>query len=111
MSHTLDHDCELVELDNGLWWCQAPGCDDDRKRLLPKKARRRCRSPERNAAVARRLQAVEANLTICQACPLDQWDDENQYCRRHSSDACKFNRLLQNPSFECDQWPKIEEAI
>ena len=40
-------DCDLVEVPDG-WWCRRPGCDPERQRLLPVKARRNCK-----AAVAR----------------------------------------------------------
>ena len=39
-------DCNLTQLDNGKWWCPAPGCDDEQERLLPGNYRRNCRSLE-----------------------------------------------------------------
>lgn len=33
-------DCALQQLPNGKWWCR--DCDEDKKRLLPDRARRNC---------------------------------------------------------------------
>ena len=39
-------DCNLIQLPSGKWWCPAPGCDDEKKRLLPDNLPRNCRSPK-----------------------------------------------------------------
>jgi hypothetical protein len=101
-------DCDLVQLDNARWWCPAPGCDNDKKRLLSGNFRRNCRSPEVNAAAKARQQQLKTNLAFClRECPASMWDHEEDYCQRHGDEPCQFNRLLASPFFECKYWPKL----
>lgn len=100
-------DCNLIQLDNGEWWCPAPGCDDEKKRLLPGNYHRNCRSPEQNAEVKARQERIESYLAVCYTCPEDTFDgpaDEGGYCTKHSGDSCQFKRLLVSPMFRCEHW-------
>jgi len=99
--------CNLIQLENGKWWCPAPGCDDKKKRLLPGNYRRNCQSPERNAEAKARQEKITRYLAVCHACPDDAFDGraaEGGHCTKHSGNSCQFRRLLVSQMFRCEHW-------